>query len=170
MWANLHTEATCMNRVPRLGLAVIALVLVLAGSALAIQAPHDKAQVNPLAGSHEPESSEAPEAPPTADVLARAVERLAASGITTTNTELATLAKDYGLGGAIRLLAWSKAAGKSLADLRAMRDAGKGWGVLAHELGVSPGIGSIMGGGGGAKDKGAKDASEKAEPSESETP
>ena len=33
----------------------------------------------------------------------------------------------------------------SLADLRALRDDGAGWGQIAHDLGVSPGIGSIMG-------------------------
>ena len=38
----------------------------------------------------------------------------------------------------------------SLADLRALRDDGAGWGQMAHDLGVSPGIGSIMGQGGGA--------------------
>ncbi len=50
----------------------------------------------------------------------------------------------------MRLLAWADATGMSLADLRAMRDDGAGWGQIAHDLGVSPGIGSIMGEGGDA--------------------
>jgi hypothetical protein len=54
-----------------------------------------------------------------------------------------------------------------------MRDGGKGWGQIAHELGVSPGIGWIMGNGHEASDKakaaGAKDdeADESPEPAES---
>ncbi len=61
-----------------------------------------------------------------------------------------SLSADYGLGGAVRLLAWADATGMSLADLRALRDDGAGWGQIAHDLGVSPGIGSIMGQGAGA--------------------
>jgi len=43
------------------------------------------------------------------------------------------------------------------AYVSAMRDAGKGWGEIGHELGVSPGIGWIMGhghGNGGGNGKG----------------
>ncbi len=64
--------------------------------------------------------------------------------------QLQSLSADYGLGGAVRLLAWADATGMSLADLRALRDDGAGWGQIAHDLGVSPGIGSIMGQGDGA--------------------
>ena len=66
-------------------------------------------------------------------------------------TELAT---KYGVGGAVRIVAWSAADPDRMADLRAMRDgdgsegSGMGWGQIAKELGVHPGIGSIMGNGG----------------------
>ncbi len=69
------------------------------------------------------------------------------AGIQATSDQLQSLAADYGLGGAVRLLAWADATDMSLADLRAMRDEGAGWGQMALELGVSPGIGSIMGNG-----------------------
>ncbi|MBW3612354.1 MAG: hypothetical protein KY392_00675, partial [Chloroflexi bacterium] len=64
-----------------------------------------------------------------------------------------------------RLLAWEKA-GVSIADGEARRAEGKGWGEIAKELGVHPGIGSVMGNGGGHgrdnapgqhKDRGADD-------------
>ena len=72
------------------------------------------------------------------------------AGIEATSDQLQSLSADYGLGGAVRLLAWADATGMSLADLRAMRDDGAGWGQMAHDLGVSPGIGWIMGQGAGA--------------------
>jgi hypothetical protein len=90
-------------------------------------------------------ASQEPDAPPTADDLAHAVDRLAAAGIDSSANQLRQLAADYGLGGAVRLLAWADATGKSVAELRALRDSGAGWGQLAHDLGVSPGIGSVMG-------------------------
>ena len=67
-----------------------------------------------------------------------------------------TLAAKYGVGGAVRLEAWAKATGKTVAQLAAMRDGGMGWGAIAHQLekadsslNLSPGIGWIMGHGHG---------------------
>ena len=130
-----------MHRSIRIGLVALLLVGVLGGSALAAQHPGSPKVPGDAA------ASEAPETPPTADELARAVDRLKAHDITATSAQLSALAGKYGLGGAIRLMAWSKSTGKTVAELTAMRDAGKGWGEIGHELGVSPGIGWIMGNG-----------------------
>lgn len=134
-----------MTRSMRLAILGGTLLILVAGTALATQSPRPTQQ-GPLASSHEPE------APPTADELAHAVERLAASEIDATPEQLSALAADHGLGGAIRLLAWADEladSGVTLDDLRARRDAGEGWGQIAKDLGVSPGLGSIMGNGGG---------------------
>jgi hypothetical protein len=127
-----------MSRSTRLALVVGALLVVGAGSVLASQRPQDS-RPGLLTASHEPE------APPSAEDVTHAVDRLAAAGIDATSERLQALAADYGLGGAIRLMAWADATGKSLANLQAMRDGGAGWGQIAHDLGVSPGLGSIMG-------------------------
>jgi hypothetical protein len=128
-----------------MALAIGALLLIVAGSALASPAPRSS-EPELLAASHEPE------APPTAEDVAHAADRLAAHGISIPRDRLAELAATYGLGGAVRLAAWSDATGRSISDLRAMRDDGAGWGQMAHELGVHPGLGSIMGGGHGRED------------------
>ena len=102
-------------------------------------------------------------------------DRLKAQGITVDAAQFNALAAKYGLGGAVRLMAWSKTSGKTVAELSAMRDGGKGWGQIGHGLGVSPGIGWIMGNGhdasGTAKAVDAKgrgaDADESPEPAES---
>jgi hypothetical protein len=130
-----------VHRSVRIGLVALLLLGVLAGSALAAQHPG----VSKTPGNAA--ESEAPETPPTAAELAHALDRLKAHDITATSAQLSTLAGKYGLGGAIRLMAWSKSTGKTVAELTAMRDAGKGWGQIGHELGVSPGIGWIMGNG-----------------------
>jgi hypothetical protein len=139
-----------MTRSTRLAILGGTLLILVAGTALGTQALRPAKQ-GPLTASQEQ-----PEAPPTADALAHAVDRLAASDIDVTAEELRALAADYGLGGAIRLLSWVglDASGMSLADLRALRDDGAGWGQIAKDHDVSPGIGSIMGnrGGGGSKD------------------
>jgi hypothetical protein len=95
-------------------------------------------------------ASQAPktETPLTDAEAARFVDRLNAAGIPTTAAAFKALAAKYGAGGAVRLMAWSKATGKSVADIAKMRDGGMGWGQLAHELHQSPGIGTIMSGGG----------------------
>lgn len=130
-----------MTRSTRLAILGGTLLLLVAGTALATQSSHPQ-QSGPAAASHEPE------APPSADDLANAVDRLKASGIDASSDQLSKLAADYGLGGAVRLLAWADAKGMSVADLKAMRDDGQGWGQIAKQLGLNPGIGSIMGQGG----------------------
>ena len=113
-----------MARSTRLAILGGTLLLVVAGTALATQTSHPQPNT-PAAASHEPES------PPSADDLANAVDRLKASGIDATAGQLSELAADYGLGGAIRLLAWADAKGISLSDLKARRDDGNGWGQIA---------------------------------------
>lgn len=130
-----------MHRSIRIGLFALLLVGVVGGSAWAAGAPHDN-KVPSFA-----DASESPEGSPTADELAHAVDRLKAHDISTDASQLSALAAKYGLGGAVRLMAWSDSTGKTVAELSAMRDAGRGWGQIAHELGVSPGIGWIMGNG-----------------------
>jgi len=127
-----------MTRSTRLAILGGTLLVLVAGTALGTQALHPGRQ-GPLTASQEEE----PDAPPTADELAHAVERLDAAGID--SGQLSALAADYGLGGAIRLLAWADATGMSVGDLRALRDDGAGWGQMARDLDVDPGIGTIMG-------------------------
>lgn len=119
------------------------LLILVAGTALATQVPRPDGTPT-LAASQEPE------APPSAEDLAHAVDRLGAAGIEATADQLSDLAARYGLGGAVRLMAWADATGKSVDELRALRDGGAGWGQMAGDLGVSPGIGSIMGQGANA--------------------
>jgi hypothetical protein len=160
-----------------LTLAAVFAVLVLAGTALAIQSGSVNFTGTPLGangpksshaadasdGPDESESVEAPdgsEGPPSADELARIVANLKAAGITATASELSDLSAKVGLGGAIRVYAFAHASGKTPAEILAMFQGGKGWGQIAHELNLSigPGIGWIMRNGGG-NDK-AKDAPE----------
>jgi hypothetical protein len=103
-------------------------------------------------------------APPTADEIARVVDRLADAGVDTDDDTVAALAADHGLGGAVRLLAWSDASGLSVDEIAAMRagsddTAPMGWGRIARELNAANpeldlrgGIGQIMGGGHGRDD------------------
>jgi hypothetical protein len=138
-----------MTRTNRLAaLAAVALLLAAAGTAIATRAPNAPAQPSQL--GQDPE-----DAPPTAEELAHAAERLAANELTVSDDLLAELAAEYGVGGAVRIVAWSGGDEAAMADIRAMRDgdgtegSGMGWGRIAKELGVHPGIGSIMGQGGG---------------------
>lgn len=97
------------------------------------------------------------DAPPTAEDIAHAAARLKAHDLGVQDALLTELAAEYGLGGAVRIVAWSadNDEGADMAAIRAMRDgdgtegSGMGWGQIAKELGVHPGIGSIMGNGGG---------------------
>ena len=169
--------------------AVVALLLILAGTALAARSSLDRHQ-SPLAASTHPSGSEdakeseseepeseAPESPDTDSGeqlndahAADLVDLLKNAGITATAAELKTLAAKYGVGGAVRLEAWAKASGTSVAQLSAMRDGGMGWGAIAHQLEqadsslhLSPGIGWIMGhghGNGQGQGNGAKHAQE----------
>ena len=163
-----------MTRSLRIGLFALLLLAVVGGSAWAAAGPHSDKTPSFA------DASEAPESPPSADELARAVDKLAAHGITTDAEELAALAAKYGMGGAVRLVAWADATGMTVAELSAMRDDGQGWGQMAHELGVGPGIGWIMGNGhagehgkatapGQQKDK-EKDADESESPDADESP
>ena len=131
-----------MNRSTRTAIIGGTLLVLIAGTALATQSPRGTRQ-GLVSASHQPE------APPSAEDLAHALDRLSASKIDATSDQIEALSADYGLGGAIRLLAWADAKGMSVNDLRALRDGGVGWGQIARDLGVSPGIGSIMGNGGG---------------------
>src|SRR5918994_5529830 len=134
-----------MKRSVRIAILVTSLAVLVAGTALATQSPR-LGQQGPLNAS-----PEQPEVPPTADELARVVDLLDAQGIDVSADRLGALAAEYGLGGAVRLLAWADATGMSVADLRALFDGGAGWGKIAHdlELDVNPGLGWIMGNGGG---------------------
>jgi hypothetical protein len=142
-----------MNRTNRIALMAAAVLLVVAaGSVLANRAPAEREVPAAPASSHEPESESEADLPPTAEELAHATERLEAAGIDA--ALLGDYAARYGLGGAVRVLAWSQAAGMDPEDIARMRDGtetdpGLGWGRIAKELDVHPGIGSIMGGGQG---------------------
>ena len=138
-----------MNRTSRLALLVaFVLLLVAAGSVMATRAPVANDEPPPQqASEHEDESEE--EAAPSAEDLAHARDRLEKAEIEFDDAVLEDLASRYGVGGAVRLYAWEQATDESLADLTDRRDAGMGWGQIARELEVHPGIGSIMGNGGG---------------------
>jgi predicted NUDIX family NTP pyrophosphohydrolase len=141
-----------MNRTDRIALVVVVLlVLVAVGGVAANVLPGGRA------ASNDQTESEDADGPPTAEDLAHATERLEASGITVDDAVLNDLADRYGLGGAVRVLAWSDAADLDVEEITAMRDGtdtepGMGWGKIAKELDVHPGIGSIMGGGHGRDD------------------
>jgi hypothetical protein len=120
-------------------LAAGLLIVIGAGAALANRAPDTTEQPATTASSHEPGASAAPQA------VSHALERLSESGIAVSESELSELAAAYGVGGAVRLVAWADASGMSVAELRAMRDEGRGWGEIAREHDLHPGIGSIMG-------------------------
>ena len=143
-----------MNQRNRVALLAAALLLVvIAGGAFASRLPRSEQAPDNVAASHEPQTPDASDAPPTADELAHAADRLVANGIGTDAQALVATLTDlsarYGLGGAVRLVAWSDETGRSVEELAAMRDGGQGWGQIAKELDVHPGIGSIMGNGGG---------------------
>ena len=142
---------TQRNRVALLAAAL--LLVVLAGGAFASRQPRPEQAPDQVASSHEPQTAD--ESPPTAEELAHAADRLAANGIEADVATLTDLSARYGLGGAVRLVAWSDATGVAIEDLAAMRDEGQGWGQIAKELDVHPGIGSIMGNGGGHGREGA---------------
>lgn len=139
-----------MPRTKRIALlAAIALILAVSGTVLATRAPNSPAQ--PAQNAQDGEDT-----PPTAEDLAHAESRLEdALGSDVDPAVLSELATQYGLGGAVRILAWSSETGTDMATIRGMRDgdgtegSGMGWGQIAKDLGVHPGIGSIMGNGGG---------------------
>jgi hypothetical protein len=117
-----------MSRAMRLGILIVVIVLPLAsGAALAFNGEGENAD--------------------------RVVELLDDQGITTDTAELDALADTYGLGGAVRVLAFADAAGVDPSEIAAMRDDGMGWGQIARALAeahegfdLKPGIGWIMSG------------------------
>jgi len=137
-----------MKRTDRIALVVVVLaILVAAGGVMAnvLPAARDAASQD---------ADDAQDAQLTADELAHAADRLDANGITVDEGVLNDLAARYGIGGAVRVLAWSHATETSVDEITAMRDGtdtepGMGWGRIAHVLDVHPGIGSIMGKGDG---------------------
>jgi len=150
-----------MNRYARILIAVLALLLVVAGSALATKGGKSAEHRSPMAASHQPESSDAErtdtdtesaEGTPSDKLLGRLVDRLADAGIDTDAETLAVLAADHGVGGAVRLVTWADASGMDVSELAAMFDSGMGWGAIAHQLmegdsslDLSPGIGWVVG-------------------------
>lgn len=133
-------------------IAATALLIVIAtGGALANRAA-------PAQGPSDRSEAEDQGAPPSADEVARVVDRLADAGVDTDEDTVAALAADHGLGGAVRLLAWSDASGLSVDEIADMRagsgdEEPMGWGRIARELNASnpelhlrPDIGQIMGG------------------------
>ena len=144
-----------MSRGNRLALlAAAALILAATGTVLATRAPQSPEQPAELLPSHEA-GPETEDAPPTAEELAHAADRLTEREIPFTEGELADLAARYGIGGAVRILAWAAdpSVGMTAAQIADMRDGdgttAVGWGRLAKDLGTHPGIGWIMGNGGG---------------------
>lgn len=167
-----------MNRSARVIVAVLALLLLVAGTAFAVRNPVALEHRSPVAASHDPSASgsadesagtgedqnedenEADEqdadGPPSAELLAKLLDRLSIAGIDTDEATLSDLIGSSGVGGAVRLLAWSDASGTSVADLQQMRSDGMGWGQIAKQLNdanqalqLSPGIGWVMSGGHG---------------------
>lgn len=172
------------------GRTAIALLLVLLaagtvfGAAATLQGPagvrpaEEMAAPTPADPSAAPEATKAPrpakapdpdedeeDSTPSPANLQRIVARLAERGITTTSADLGALAAKVGVGGAVRVLVFADAAGKTPAEIVALFESGKGWGVIAKELGLRPGIGSIMGNGHGL-DKAAEKAERAAERAE----
>ena len=138
-----------MSRRNRLAaLVALALVFVGTGTVLGTRQPPAADQPSQLGQDGE-------DAPPTAEEVAHAAERLAANNLEVSDDALAELAAQYGVGGAVRVVAWSGGDEALMAEIRAMRDgdgtagSGMGWGQIAKDMDVHPGIGSIMGQGDG---------------------
>lgn len=142
-----------MDRRNRIAVLIsLVLLVALAGTVLATRAPRTADEPEQLT-----QEQEEAEAPPTAEELAHAIERLSDAGYEVpAGIDFTELATAYGLGGAVRVVAWSyeNQEGRDIAAIRRMRDGtdtepAMGWGQIAKDLGVHPGIGSIMGNGGG---------------------
>ena len=141
-----------MHRTDRIALVVVVLLtLVAVGGVAANVVPGGRT------GSVNEIESEGVEAAPTTEELAHAAARLLANEIPFTDGQLSDLATRYGLGGAVRLLAWAHAEQMDVEAIAVKRDGtdtepAMGWGQIAKELGQHPGIGSIMGNGHGRED------------------
>jgi len=158
-----------MSRYVRTFVAAIALLLLVAGAAFAAPGSKGEDHWSPVAASHQPspeptESDKVADADelgadgagPSEDALQRIVDRLADREIDTDTDTLAELAATYGVGGAVRILAWADATGMDPSEIAAMRDEGMGWGQMARQLNaegedlhLSPGNGWVMGHGQG---------------------
>lgn len=154
-----------MNRVVAVIVALLLLVLAVGASALAAPSQHGDRHPVLADASPEPESPGEVEAddPETQDqasgtpsdqLLDRIVAHLDDQGIETDAATVADLADRYGVGGAVRILAWADAAGVSTDEIASMFDSGLGWGAIARQLNgeddslhLSPGIGWLMGNG-----------------------
>ena len=128
-----------------------ALILAVSGTVFATRQPQ---------GADEPAgvAQDGDDAPPTAEEIAHAVARLRDNEIAVDEPVFNDLATRYGIGGAVRITAWAAADPEDEATIEWItekRDSGgpegtgMGWGQIAKELGFHPGIGSIMGNGGG---------------------
>jgi hypothetical protein len=159
-----------MGRYARISVAVLALLLLVVGSALANRSPVADEHRSPVAASQEPspgavsdkkggdadDAEDAADAtPPSQAQLDRLVGLLKTAGITATDEQLTALIAKYGVGGAMRVLAWAHDGDTS--QVTALRDQGLGWGEIARQLNeadpsanLGPGIGWIMSGGHGA--------------------
>jgi hypothetical protein len=141
-----------MSRRNRIALlAALVLLVVVAGTVFATRQP-------PTADAPAQVTQDEDEAPPSAEDIAHAKSRLEAKGIPFEEAALNDLAARYGIGGAVRVLAWAAADADdewTVATITEKRDTGgtegtvMGWGRIAKDLGMHPGIGSIMGNGGG---------------------
>lgn len=132
-----------MSRTNRLALLLAGLlVVVLAGTALATRAPVADGPSTLHADDPEPVDEAA---------VDHAVDRLADNGIEADPGRVGELAAEHGVGGAVRILAWADEleGDETIDEVVTMRADGMGWGQIARELGVHPGLGSIMGNGGG---------------------
>ena len=134
-----------MTRSIWFALTIAALLILVAGTALGTQALSNGRGER---GSHHDDA----DSPPSAEQLSRLADRLAEAGIDTSASELGSLADSYGVGGAIRIVIWADASGETVEEVRAMRDAGAGWGDIARDLSLQPGLGSVMGHGHGRED------------------
>jgi hypothetical protein len=135
---------TRSRRLAALGVGLAAVLLIGGTAVLAGLGPPEGRPPADVPAQASPEA-------PSAERIERILEKLSGAGISTTSAEFSTLAAKYGVGGAVRILAFADASGKSAAQIGAMFDGGKGWGQIRKELGLSitPGIGWIMGGGHG---------------------
>lgn len=125
-----------MSRTNRIAIfAALALVVALAGTALG--------QRIPVGENAPPAHADEHETAPDDVVVERVADRLGVEA-----SEVRELAAEHGFGTAVRLLAW-RAEGVDMQQVLERRADGKGWGVIAKEFGVHPGIGSIVGNGGG---------------------
>lgn len=131
-----------------IGGLVVLLVMALVGTVLATPA------VNPeTPGAVTQDEDEDPEGPPSADRVLRMLEDLQAADVNVAVTQevAADYAARYGIGGAMRLLAWADESGRGADDIAALFDSGMGWGEVRRalqeanpELDLHPGIGWIM--------------------------